>query len=193
MTVAHAQRVGCILAAMHASGNGYGVTSWNKRQFSQEVGQRNNIDDRVWGWKVKELGSNLSSASPPNLRFCWTVIEHSLDQRTLALYEATRISAYSHLKDEIDASVPANIDSWTEVRCTTTIVGWRRNEHDVILRQGHATRISRKHTMEHIHALAYTYIYIHTHGYTYKYIDIHLYTCIYIHIYTYTQYIHAYT
>jgi len=37
MTVAHAQRVGSFLAAMHASGNGPGVTSWNKRQFSQDV------------------------------------------------------------------------------------------------------------------------------------------------------------
>ena len=37
MTVAHAQRVGSFLAAMHASGNGPGVSSWNKRQFSQDV------------------------------------------------------------------------------------------------------------------------------------------------------------
>jgi len=33
----------------------------------------------------QELVSNLSSASPPLFGFCWTVIEDSLDQRTLGV------------------------------------------------------------------------------------------------------------
>jgi hypothetical protein len=35
--VAHTQRVARILASMHASGNGSGVSSWNKRQFSKDM------------------------------------------------------------------------------------------------------------------------------------------------------------
>ena len=111
-------------------------------------------------------------------------MEHSLDERTLALHETTRISANSHLKDEIDASVPTVIKSWTVVRWTTTIVRWRRNEHDVILRQGQATGTASKYVMEYIHT--YTYIYIHIHQFNYIYIDIHANTCIYIHIHVYT-------
>ena len=159
MTVAHSQWKARFFAAMHASGNGPKVTSGNKRQFPQDVGQWNNVDNRVWGRKVEELGSDLSSASPPSLAFGWRVVVHCLDQRTLALHETTRIGADSHLKDEIDASVPAIVDSRREVRGSTTIVGWRRNEHDEILRQQHAAPTSRHYSKEHIHT--YTYIYIH--------------------------------
>jgi hypothetical protein len=87
-------------------------------------------------------------------------------------------------ESEIDASVPTVIDSWTVVRWTTTIVRWRRNEHDVILRQGQATGTASKYVMEYIHT--YTYIYIHIHQFNYIYIDIHANTCIYIHIHVYT-------
>ena len=121
--VAHAQWVACFLASMHVTGNGASITRWNKGQLPQNVWQWNNIHNRLRGREVQQLGSNLSSAGPPRFRLGWAKIVHGFYEWTLALHHTTSISADSHLKDEVDASIPTLIDRRAEIGCFAAIVG----------------------------------------------------------------------
>jgi hypothetical protein len=47
LTIAHAQWIARVLAAVHASGNGAVVPGWNQRQFTQNVREGNNIHHRL--------------------------------------------------------------------------------------------------------------------------------------------------
>ena len=64
LTIAHAQLIARVLAAVHASGNGAVVPGWNQRQLTQNMRDWNNIHhrDRVWGWQVHALCSNRALA-----------------------------------------------------------------------------------------------------------------------------------
>ena len=115
----------------------------------------------------------------------------------LALHQTTSISADSHLKDEVDASIPTLIDRRAEIGWFAAIVGRGGDKHDVVLQHGKANisskqcilKITNRYTCIYKHILAYTNIYIHIrtdmgiymqiHTYTYIYIHIHAYTCIY--------------
>ena len=111
LTITYAQGIARILATVHAPGNGAIVPGWNQRQFTQNVGKRNNINHRIRGWQVHELRSNVGSAGPPRFSLTRAIIVQGLDKRTLALLRATSVGADPHLKNQITST-----DQWTD--CT---------------------------------------------------------------------------
>ncbi len=92
----------------------WSLLGWNQRQFTQNVREGNTIHHRLWGWQVRALGSNLGSVGPPIFRLFRAIIVQGLDKCTLALLDATSVGAYSHLENQIDASIPALVDGRAE-------------------------------------------------------------------------------
>jgi len=164
LTIAHAQLIARVLAAVHAPGDGAVVPGWNQRQFTQNMRDGNNIHHRVWGWQVKALSSNLGSARPPGFRPSRAIIEQGLDERTLALLGATIVGADPHLENQIDASIPALINGRVECGKRSTIVGRRRNEKNEVLRAWNQTCRYKDNTYRYMHD---TYRYMHIHAHTY--------------------------
>jgi hypothetical protein len=66
LTVAHAQRIARILAAVHVPGNGAVVSCWNQGQFPQDVREWHDVQDRIGLGEIQKFGANLSSAWPPS-------------------------------------------------------------------------------------------------------------------------------
>jgi hypothetical protein len=118
LTVAYAQWIVRVLAAVHASGAGAVLPGCNQRQLAQDVREGNIIhrDHRLWGCQVQELGSNLRCAGPPMFSLSRAIIVQGLDKSTLALLDATSVGADPHLENQIDASIPALVDGREMIR-----------------------------------------------------------------------------
>ena len=108
LTVAHAKWIARFLAAVHLPGNGAVISSWNQRQFPQDVREWNDIQYRIGLGEIQYFRAYLSSAQPPWFGVQrWAVIVQSLDEGAHAFLDATFICAHSHLEDEINTSIPA--------------------------------------------------------------------------------------
>ena len=86
LPVAHAPLIASILAAKHAPGDCACVTSWNQGQFPQDMRQQNHIQYWFWGLEIQKFSSYLGSVVTPIFGRSRSVIEHSLNQNTLALH-----------------------------------------------------------------------------------------------------------
>ena len=86
---------------------------------------------------LEQLGPDFRGAGPPSqaLPRALAVVVHGLDQGALTLHNTTSVCEDTHLKNQVDPTIPAGINRRAEGGTRSLIVGRRRDEKDVVLPQ----------------------------------------------------------